>query len=130
MVDPRKHRHSSERPRLRINACALTKRLELLTHHSDNAVVSAARITLQHVRRYEPLDARSFDKLYFEIVRQGRTLTRDRQLHEWKTVRDVGTGVYHALLRQLREDVKEQRASRPRRERRATERERREPAGE
>ena len=106
MVDSRKSRDFSPRDRANVTVTALTQRLEDLANHSDKSVVAAARATVECIQCAEPLDVRSFHNLYFRILQQGKTLSSDHQHHEWRTVRDTAVGIYHALLREFRDDVK------------------------
>jgi hypothetical protein len=129
MVDSHEHLQLPERARLPLDASALAEHLEMLTIHSDDAVVRAAHSTLQYLRTCGPLDARSFDKVYLEITRQGGMISRARQLHEWRAVRGVAVSVYHALLRQFRDEVKKRHAERLRPAPGMSERDRCEPAG-
>lgn len=93
----------------RADSSSLTARLEALTRHPNDDLANAALAVLRQITNDPQLvSAQRFHEVYLEMLRQGRTLSYEHRRREWRAVCGLGVGVYHALIRRLRDDVRRQ----------------------
>jgi hypothetical protein len=87
--------------------------LERLSRHNDDAIATAALAGLQQLRTCGPaITAQQFGALYLQVLREQHSLAGSPTAREWRSVRGLCRGVYMALLRQFRRDVRAARAAR------------------
>jgi hypothetical protein len=81
--------------------------LERLSRHNDDAIATAALAVLQQLRTYGPaITAQQFGVLYLHVLREQHILAGSPTAREWRSVRGLCRGVYMAMLRQFRRDVR------------------------
>lgn len=92
---------------------ALITYLEKLTSHPDPSVATAALVVVRRIHSETDLiDARSFEKVYGEVHRQGRKLAWQHRAREWRRVQDLSVRIFHTLLRRFRREARQRHAAR------------------
>jgi hypothetical protein len=113
MVDARSTIPVLPRRRRGTDSAALTARLQVLTRHPNDELSNAALAVLRQIQATPELfDARRFHAVYFEILRQAKSLSDEHRRREWRAIRGLSVGVYHLLIRRFRDEVKEQHRAR------------------
>lgn len=72
----------------------------------DPCVRGAALAVLRRIELTTPVSARSFDQVYYEVLRQELLLRACSRRADWRVVKEVSVTVYHALLRDFRDQVR------------------------
>lgn len=98
-------RLAKARARTRRATMALVAHLEKLTRNPNDGLAESALTVLTLVKSSPtPLNARTFDQVYFEVRRQISRIDEHKR-REWRGVEGLTVALFHALLHQFRRDV-------------------------
>ena len=115
MVDSDSSGRSRTRRAQRPDVAVLKTHLRELSRHRNDEVADAALALLQQIEGEEQtLSAQTFQNIYLDVLRRGRTLPWQHRRQEWRAVKGLATGVLHVLVRRLRDQVKEEHRARTR----------------